>query len=404
MKLKLLYILLSLKLTFARYAFVPKFYGQDSAVIVDTDKQLPPTPFNTKRYYHRFPVYQIIQPGKHMQIQQNEIASTTKSTTNKPLSVVDEFPRDLLVIAQKKLGLKSLDEIPSISELGELLGTDTADETISYIRQLTASEQGIALMKAYMEIDDGESDDSADIDDDDEDTAEENVDIATATADLRVVEDDISDDNEFKSDIVASDSSTPSNANKPKSGFFDKIASYLNIYNLLPQKQTTRSNNSPITTSVPEPQKSLQINPNGLPPQVFNNQKPDLMRNPLPYHYPIPLRPAKFNNTSDNPAKVQLPIRSPPSNNFKPLINTPKIIIPPHIQQLSKLSNIPPKKLESFLESKPKLAELAKRISNVSLSNGVNNAVNNQLMNAIKKAIEQDDDLRRLLSETDTLK
>jgi len=78
--------------------------------------------------------------------------------------------------------------------------------------------------------------------------------------------------------------------------------------------------------------------------------------------------------------------------------------LPPHIQQLAKVANIPPQVVESFLERQPKLAELAKRLSNLALSPEQTQAMNSQVLKAVQNALTKNDDLQRLIEASKALK
>ncbi|EDX06948.1 GD10975 [Drosophila simulans] len=87
----------------ARVSMLPRFYGQDSAIIVDINRKFPPRMDSKLQnaLYYNLPVYKLIKPT----------TTTTTTTTAAPTS---GYPADLLDIAHNKLGLKDL---PSLEEL-----------------------------------------------------------------------------------------------------------------------------------------------------------------------------------------------------------------------------------------------------------------------------------------------
>ncbi|XP_004517715.1 uncharacterized protein LOC101448835 [Ceratitis capitata] len=292
----------------------------------------------------------------------------------------DEFPHDLLEIARSKLGLKSLDEVPSISELAEFLGTANAEETIQYIRQMTNTEQGIALITAYLE--------SADFTDRTEETRHRQQEPAQGKVEA--------DEN---AEIA-----------KNKNNFLDRIAAYFHIYNLWPQSGETdsvetRKNVEQQLSKYIKPQleyrKRLHAAAAHHQPNAMRQHKPVLVRNPLPYHYPVPLRPVVGNRLTNNDV-----VGMPPQTAFSPVhLNTPKFYMPSTHLQLARATNIPPQQLQTLLQSKPKLAELAAKVSHLPLTSDRSTHIDAQLMAAVKRAIEQDEDLRKLLQSTaETLK
>uniref|UniRef100_A0A034W152 Uncharacterized protein n=1 Tax=Bactrocera dorsalis TaxID=27457 RepID=A0A034W152_BACDO len=298
-------------------------------------------------------------------------------STGNTIYTPDEFPHDLLEIARSKLGLKSLDEVPSISELAEFLGTANATETIKYIRQMTNTEQGIALMKAYLE----------------------SADFTDRTDEQRRRQ----QQQQQKSQQALSVTTT---AETKKNNFLERVAAYFHIYNLWPQSSSadaaeTRKNVEQQLSKYIKPQlayrKRMQATPTHQTPNSIPHHKPMLVRNPLPYHYPVPLRPIADNRVRHNDAVV-MPM-APPVD-FSPVhLNTPKFYVPPHIE-LARATNIPPQQLQTLLQSKPKLAELAAKMSRLPLTNDRSTRIDEQLLVAVKRAIEQDDDLRKLLQST----
>ncbi|XP_029407043.2 uncharacterized protein LOC105228426 [Bactrocera dorsalis] len=298
-------------------------------------------------------------------------------STGNTIYTPDEFPHDLLEIARSKLGLKSLDEVPSISELAEFLGTANATETIKYIRQMTNTEQGIALIKAYLE----------------------SADFTDRTDEQRRRQ----QQQQQKSQQALSVTTT---AETKKNNFLERVAAYFHIYNLWPQRGSadaaeTRKNVEQQLSKYIKPQlayrKRMQVTATHQTHNSIAHHKPMLVRNPLPYHYPVPLRPIADNRVRHNDAVV-MPMAPPVV--FSPVhLNTPKFYVPPHIE-LARATNIPPQQLQTLLQSKPKLAELAAKVSRLPLTNDSSTRIDEQLLVAVKRAIEQDDDLRKLLQST----
>ncbi|TMW41082.1 hypothetical protein DOY81_013839, partial [Sarcophaga bullata] len=118
-------------------------------------------------------------------------------------------------------------------------------------------------------------------------------------------------------------------------------------------------------------------------------------QNQYPFNYPVPLRvesstaPTITTTAGNNTSMVHL--------------NTPKILIP-HVQKLAHVTKLPTKEIENFLASKPKLLELATKVSRFPLGYDRNSPMEAQVMSVVQKAIEQDEDLRKLLNSTATLK
>ncbi|XP_075168784.1 link [Haematobia irritans] len=524
---KIFCLFLILKITEGRYGFVPKFFGQDSAIIVDTDKLMPPpsppttpsTPmqqqtnsvnFPTKLrlapppfpLWQHFPRYHIIPPPPPGQIISINTWSKakfqmTKSTTTKPSTTTsttttttsttttttttvkpkitstpinnfntkskfgidtvpfvtdDEFPRELLDIAQNKLGLKSLDEIPSISELGQLLGTNSPHETLNYIKKLTANEQGVALMKAYIESTDytdnaDKTYDDEEGDDDDEEIAdlgdieeplrindEGLVVITTADEDSNGDYEELNandDKTEAKEEILTSsvnikNRKTPKIIKKlkeisnAKPGLMERLVNFMHLNNLWQKKTTDRKtnkiseeNNNQLNDSddlnrMTIQGKKIEITNETQEPEI-STELPILVRDPIPYNYPVPIRRANSTSTTTTPAT---PSEQPSSTTTSSSslesstvvhLNTPKMLIP-HVKQLARVTKIPPKKIEDFLASKPKLLELANKVSRFPIGYDRASPLEAQVMMAVQKAIEQDEDLKKLLSSTTTLK
>ncbi|XP_054738678.1 uncharacterized protein LOC129244827 [Anastrepha obliqua] len=317
-------------------------------------------------------------------ITSNLTVHTLEVSTDNTIYTPVEFPHELLEIARSKLGLKTLDEVPSISELAEFLGTVNTEETLKYIRRLTSTEEGVTLIKKYLE--------SADFTNRTEETRRRHQQQET----------------NVKSALVES--------KKAKSNLLQRVAAYFHIYNLWPQKDgetdeaDIRKQVQQQLTKYIKPQleyrKRMQVtaaHKAGSYAAATPHQIPLLVRNPLPYHYPIPLRPLlsarlpQNNNVTDNTLSQ--------SAAFSPVhLNTPRFYLPSHIQ-LARATNIPPQQLQTLLQSKPKLAELAAKVSHLPLTNDRSALIDAQLLAAVKRAVEQDDDLRKLLQTTaETLK
>ncbi|XP_016957797.1 uncharacterized protein LOC108029794 [Drosophila biarmipes] len=355
----------------ARVAMRPLFYGQDSAVIVDINRKFPPR-LDSKlqnALYYNMPVYKLIKP--------NLPTTTTTTTTAAPSS---DYPADLVDIAHKKLGLKSL---PSIEELGEMIGTDNVRETIDYVRTLAGTDEGLALMKQYLDTLNFEQ-------------VEENVAEATEKADDD--DDENAMDNASYYDMPQEKPTTPS----PELGLMQRLGDFMEQY--IPWSAQIPTSSTPPVTAQP----SGSFQPVFVaPPASMKPLRPILVRQPLPYHYPIPLRPVAL--PTNKP--IQMPSSSTPAP--KPHLNTPRLPenaelkhsgLSPHIQQLAKVANIPPQVVERFLERQPKLAELAKRLSTLALSPEQTQAMNSQVLKAIQNALSKNDDLQRLIEASQALK
>jgi len=358
----------------ARVAMRPLFYGQDSAIIVDINRKFPPR-LDSKlqnALYYNMPVYKLIKP--------NLPTTTTTTTTAAPSS---DYPADLVDIAHKKLGLKSL---PSIEELGEMIGTDNVRETIDYVRTLAGSDEGLALMKQYLDTLNFEQ-------------VEENVAEATEKT-----EDDDDDENTMDNasyyDMPQEKPTTI--APTPELSLMQRLGDFMDQY--IPWSGQVTTSATPQVTAQP----SGSFQPVFVaPPASMKPLRPILVRQPLPYHYPIPLRPVALPTIKP----IQMPSSSTPAP--KPHLNTPRLpedaefkysALPPHIQQLAKVANIPPQVVESFLERQPKLAELAKRLSNLALSPEQTQAMNSQVLKAVQNALTKNDDLQRLIEASKALK
>ncbi|KAI8037409.1 intraflagellar transport protein 46 homolog [Drosophila gunungcola] len=366
----------------AKVALRPLFYGQDSAVIVDTYRKFPPR-LDSKlqnALYYNMPVYKLIKPG---------LPTKTTTTTTTTAAPSPGYPADLLDIAHNKLGLKDL---PSIEELGEMIGTDNARETIDYIRTLTGTDEGLALMKQYLDAlhfeqaeenvaEEKEEDDNGDNGDDDDD---DDNNMANVSYDELPQE---------KSTVVV-----PS----PEGSLMQRVGDFMKQYNLWSGQVTTTTTPAPVIAA---PARSFL--PVFVPPPAgLKPMRPILVRQPLPYHYPIPLRPVALPTV--RPTQVPSTTRAP-----HPHLNTPKqqedaeikySTLPPHIQQFAKLANISPEVVERFLERQPKLAELAKRLSTLALSPEQTQAMDSQVIRAVQNALTKNDDLQRLIEASQALK
>ncbi|KAH8384627.1 hypothetical protein KR093_003368 [Drosophila rubida] len=373
----------------ARVLMMPKFYGQDSAIIVDTDKSMQSklNPKLQNALYYNIPVYKFYKPG----------AGITTTTTAAPTMSIDEYPSDLLYIARNKLGLKRLDQLPRISELGELLGTGNAEQTIRYIRTLTSNDQGISLLKAYLGTlgyDQSESESEADTepkysedDDNDTDNETDNSDIAVDYVEAPIKQPHLE--------------STTKPTTSEAGGLMQHVNNFMKQYGMWSDESTTQA-------PARVPHQPLFIAPVTRP-------RPLLMRQqaPLPYHYPIPLRSASQAVKLTPPMEASTTAATPQAP-MPPHLNTPKVPptsssttqlpVAPHIQQLAEIANIPPAVLDTFLQQQPKLAELAKRVSRLPLVQQHSKAIYGQVLMAVKKALSQDENLMRLLTASQTLK
>ncbi|SPP73780.1 uncharacterized protein LOC117582195 [Drosophila guanche] len=371
----------------ARVALMPKFYGQDSAVIVDVGRNTP-TRLDSKlqnALYYNFPVYKLIKPGSQVQ-------STSTTTAAPAPTVPTEYPSDLVEIAQTKLGLKVL---PSISELGQLIGTRSNSETIDYIRSLTSNEGGIALMKEYLETLDYElSEDVPDSVDDDDDAGDD--DNAMDNADVEA------DFDERPRMETSSSSTTTTTTPEMQGSLLQRFGDFMKQYSLW---HTT-------TTAAPATRKPIPAAVSFKPVIVSTpgvaRMRPLLVRQPLPYHYPIPLRPVGLPARPTEVPSTTAALR--PSS--APHLNSPKHIeaemqsppVAPHLRHLAEMANISPQVLDHFLKQQPKLAELAKRVSTLSLSDDQTRAMDSQIFMAVKRALSQNEELKRLLESAQTLK
>jgi len=271
-------------------------------------------------------------------------------------------------------------------KLGEMIGTDNVRETIDYVRTLAGSDEGLALMKQYLDTLNFEQ-------------VEENVAEATEKT-----EDDDDDENTMDNasyyDMPQEKPTTI--APTPELSLMQRLGDFMDQY--IPWSgQVTTSATPPVTA---QPSGSFQ--PVFVaPPASMKPLRPILVRQPLPYHYPIPLPPVALPTIKP----IQMPSSSTPAP--KPHLNTPRLpedaefkysALPPHIQQLAKVANIPPQVVESFLERQPKLAELAKRLSNLALSPEQTQAMNSQVLKAVQNALTKNDDLQRLIEASKALK
>uniref|UniRef100_A0A6P4FJQ2 Uncharacterized protein LOC108051837 n=1 Tax=Drosophila rhopaloa TaxID=1041015 RepID=A0A6P4FJQ2_DRORH len=359
----------------AKVALRPLFYGQDSAVIVDTYRKFPPR-LDSKlqnALYYNMPVYKLIKPG------------TTTTTTAAPSP---GYPADLLDIAHNKLGLKDL---PSIEELGELIGTDNAAETIDYIRALTGTDEGLALMKQYL--------DTLRYEDAEEKVVEEK--------EAEDKEDNGDDDNSMSNvsyDELPQEKTITTTTVKPSTevSLVQRVGNFMKQYSLWSGQDTTTTARPPVIA----PPAGSFLPVFLAPPKGLKPMRPILVRQPLPYHYPIPLRPVALPTV--RPTQVPSTTRAP-----KPHLNTPKVqedaeikysTLAPHIKHFAKLANISPQVVERFLEGNPKLAELAKRLSTLALSPEQSQAIDSQVLRAVQSALTKNDDLKRLIEASQALK
>lgn len=367
----------------ARVLMMPKFYGQDSAIIVDTDKSLQ-SKFNPKLHnalFYNIPVYKLFKPG----------APSTTTTTAAPTELIEEYPSDLLYIARNKLGLKRLEQLPSIRELGEMLGTGNAKETIKYIRALTSNDQGIALMKAYLgsldyEQSESEADPNPEIKYNDEDNDTDNADV------------DADYDDEMPLRQSSLDTTTKAPQWKEGGGLMQRVNDFMKQYGMWSEETTT---------STPIVYKPLFV-----APQLTTEKtpRPLIARRQWPSHIPIRVRPAVPTTTTRVPNTTAIP-QHPTQTQRSTHLNSPKVMptsstghVAPHIQQLAEIANIPPTLLDTFLQQQPKLAELARRVSRLPLVQQHSKAIDGQLLVAVQKALSQDENLKRFISTSQTLK
>lgn len=375
--LRFLWILALLQCILARVPQNLRFDGQNSAIIIDTDMKMAPKMGSKLQnaLYYNLPVYRMI---KH----------TTTTTTAAPVTNF-QYPKDLVDLARNRLGLKVL---PSLEELAELIGTNTPAETIDYIRNLTADEAGIALMKEYLATLNFEDQEVAD-DKDAEDQGDNPDD-----------DDNAMDNGGYEEAPKQPQTTTPD----PQNSLYQRFSGFMKQYNLWSSDSSTTSAPAP---ALPPPP-AVVFKPIFVPPSV-NRLRPLLVRQPLPYHYPIPLRPVMMPTVK--PTAVPSTTVAP-----KPHLNTPKKIeevqeveveaevptppVAPHIRQLAEMANISPHTLDRFLQQQPKLAQLAKRVSTLALSQEQTKAMDTQVFMAIQKALSQNEELKRLIEAAQTLK
>lgn len=334
---------------------------------MDTDKTpITKQQFRTSHQTPYYPKYHIIPrlpPANNGKLLTKELPrsleahkqpQTTESNiaTQSIILTKDEFPKDLLDIAQNKLGINNLDEVPSISELGELLGTDSALETIKYIREITATEEGIALVKAYIESSDY--------------TDSTGVNTIPTTTEYS----------------TSANIESASELNLATPSFFERLSAYFNIFDFFLRNKET------------DLEKNLQQFDSGTT-QKSVQKKPLFMRHPLPYHYPIPLRPVIIYK----PRNVA-PARH---NGFRSVghLNTPKYRKQP-LKAVAK-SGLKSPKTENQKQQERIL--FGENVSKFSPPQDRSALIDTQYVAAaIEKAIEQDEDLKKIINSTDTLK
>lgn len=77
----------------------------------------------------------------------------------KPLGDLKVTP-ELLKLA-KRLGIKDISKLPSLDDAAGLLGTTTQEETVQVIMELAETEDGLALIKQYLNTDNGDDSEAA---------------------------------------------------------------------------------------------------------------------------------------------------------------------------------------------------------------------------------------------------
>ncbi|XP_064536059.1 uncharacterized protein link [Drosophila montana] len=368
-----------------RLSHGPKFYGQHSEIIADTDKPRLNSKLQNALYYN-IPVYKLINPSTG-----NPTAKTTA-----PM-VVDEYPSDLLHIARTRLGLKRMDQLPSISELGKLLGTGNADETIKYVRILMSNDQGIELMKTYLESFDYEltaNDNTPREKNSENDNVDNNADIDV-------------DYDETTSKLNIPTKMKPSKSELEQGSSMQRLNEFMKQYSLWSGSSTTLRPLSYKRVLMPPVQPTQQRHGTAM--------RPVLVRQPLPYHFPIPLRSVLMSQPVKSTSISTLTNNTTNSNRSThdlrpPHLNTPKQTrmpspdqVAPHVQQLAQMANISPQVLDQFLQQQPKLAELAKRLSRLPLVQQHSQTIDSQLLLAVKTALFQDENLKSLLGASQTL-
>ncbi|XP_017031252.1 uncharacterized protein link [Drosophila kikkawai] len=363
----------------------PIIYGRDNA------------------YYFGLPVYKLIKPGVPP-----PTTTTTTTTTPAPSS---GYPSDILDIAYRKLGLKKL---PRIEDLGELIGTGDAIETIEYLRKRTGSDADIALMKQYMDTLHFEEEHEA------EEEAEAEAEEEAAAEEEKPDDDNDDDDdntmgNSFDEDQPR-ENIIPTKAPEPQGSMMQRFSSFL-------RQWTSRAPTPSPTVVTPPPSpppRTVSFQPVFVvrpPTMPVPNRRPVLVRQPVPYHYPVPFRPV-----TTSPPRVEKPTEVPSTTAApKPHLNTPKeqelsakeleditIDIPnnlsPHIMQFAKLANISPVIVDRFLQRQPKLAALAKKVSTLALSQEQTQEMESQVLMAVHKALSQSEEMSKILEAAQTLK
>ncbi|XP_055921762.1 uncharacterized protein LOC129952872 [Eupeodes corollae] len=207
MCLKMFLILVILKTTIAYHPVILK---KDKTVITFEPIKIS-LPKNIKNISPtKYPYYEVVTNPP--------IIRPTKAS---PISFDNEnekLPVDLIETASTKLGITNLEQIPSLSELSNLLGTTSREETIETIRELTETESGIDLIKAFIESLDY-TDSTAD--------KKDNIQIQSDTYELPVP---TSETTQKDLNINKQYLGTP-----PKElGFFQRVCSYLNFFYLFP--------------------------------------------------------------------------------------------------------------------------------------------------------------------------
>ncbi|XP_055838259.1 uncharacterized protein LOC129906505 isoform X1 [Episyrphus balteatus] len=200
MGLKTFVMFMVLKISIASHPVI--FQKDNSVIATESIKVLLPQHHNIIDV--KYPNYEVV----------TNLASETLKA--------DSLPADLIEIAATKLGIRNLNEIPSLSELGDLLGTTSSEETIETIRELTATESGIDLIKAFIESSDY-TDHTVD--------KEAHVQAEVNTSKTSLVTILLTETARKDLDIIKNVLSSQQN----DLGFFQRVSSFLNIFDLFPR-------------------------------------------------------------------------------------------------------------------------------------------------------------------------
>lgn len=417
---------------------MPEFRGHDSAIIVDSEKIVAQKKYNDRQFpikmrvpfplWRQYPRYHFMPRPPPRQVLTayhwaniakdtgpftHSVASfpmksdttTTKAPTPKTVSIStlspifrgDDFPAELLAIAQNELGLRNTDEIPSISEWGQLVGTKSPEETLKYIKRLALNERGIALLKAYIESADY-TDKTGELVKNKEDSQNKPVDEEDNDAMFDTVKPLRANDADLNGSKINNDEELTQTNTTPKMQEFlasnhsliGRLSNFVHITSLFNSAEQQTRNKGKKLSKKENPQlkdihQNLQVNPDVNSKSL---KTPLLVRESVPFNYPIPIRIQSFAGASDVSAKH---------------LNTPKVLIP-HVHHISRVTNVPVRQIEDIVASKPKLLDLITKVGRFPITYHRSSPVEAQVIAAVRKAFEEDEDLKRILSSTSTLK